>query len=116
MNEKEIELHVVNVAVTFCLYLPIESSVNFFSVLLNYHHILILAEIAFTLQRFYEHGGETQVAQDAPLKPSMDIFAVGWVSLFLEPIICSWRLKVFNFIPLLLVTNKYVDIQRLFSP
>ncbi|KAJ0080030.1 hypothetical protein Patl1_24398 [Pistacia atlantica] len=25
---------------------------------------------------FDEHGGEMQVAQDAPLKPSMDIFAV----------------------------------------
>ncbi|CAL9227315.1 unnamed protein product [Arabidopsis halleri] len=37
-------------------------------------------------ERFYEHGGETQVAQDAPLKPSMDIFAVGCViaELFLE--------------------------------
>ncbi|KAJ0091359.1 hypothetical protein Patl1_13370 [Pistacia atlantica] len=36
--------------------------------------------------RFYEHGGEMQVAQDAPLKPSMDIFAVGCViaELFLE--------------------------------
>ncbi|XP_010438306.1 PREDICTED: phosphoinositide 3-kinase regulatory subunit 4-like [Camelina sativa] len=37
-------------------------------------------------ERFYEHGGETQVAQDAPLKPSMDIFAVGCViaELFME--------------------------------
>ncbi|KAL6974474.1 Serine/threonine-protein kinase [Sarracenia purpurea var. burkii] len=37
-------------------------------------------------ERFYEHGGETQVAQDAQLKPSMDIFAVGCViaELFLE--------------------------------
>ncbi|KAJ4708550.1 Kinase family protein [Melia azedarach] len=37
-------------------------------------------------ERFYEHGGEMQVAQDAPLKPSMDIFAVGCViaELFLE--------------------------------
>ncbi|XP_058213700.1 serine/threonine-protein kinase VPS15 isoform X2 [Rhododendron vialii] len=37
-------------------------------------------------QRFYEHGGEMQVAQDAPLKPSMDVFAVGCViaELFLE--------------------------------
>lgn len=37
-------------------------------------------------ERFYGHGGETQVAQDAPLKPSMDIFAVGCVvaELFLE--------------------------------
>lgn len=37
-------------------------------------------------ERFYEHGGETQVAQDAPLKTSMDIFAVGCViaELFLE--------------------------------
>ncbi|KAK6151856.1 hypothetical protein DH2020_014491 [Rehmannia glutinosa] len=37
-------------------------------------------------ERFYEHGGETQVAQDALLKPSMDIFAVGCViaELFLE--------------------------------
>ncbi|CAG7886784.1 unnamed protein product [Brassica rapa] len=37
-------------------------------------------------ERFYEHGGETKVAQDAPLKPSMDIFAVGCViaELFLE--------------------------------
>ncbi|XP_022754954.1 phosphoinositide 3-kinase regulatory subunit 4 isoform X2 [Durio zibethinus] len=36
--------------------------------------------------RFYEHGGEMQVAQDAPLKPSMDIFAIGCViaELFLE--------------------------------
>ena len=29
------------------------------------------------LQRFYEHGGELQDAHDAPLRPSMDIFAVG---------------------------------------
>lgn len=37
-------------------------------------------------ERFYEHGGEVQVAQDAPLLPSMDIFAVGCViaELFLE--------------------------------
>ncbi|XAR53396.1 Non-specific serine/threonine protein kinase [Bertholletia excelsa] len=37
-------------------------------------------------ERFYEHGGEMQVAQDAPLKPSMDIFSVGCViaELFLE--------------------------------
>ncbi|KAK9266612.1 hypothetical protein L1049_003563 [Liquidambar formosana] len=37
-------------------------------------------------ERFYEHGGEMQVAQDAPLKTSMDIFAVGCViaELFLE--------------------------------
>ncbi|XP_057759581.1 serine/threonine-protein kinase VPS15-like [Arachis stenosperma] len=37
-------------------------------------------------ERFYEHGGEMQVAQDSPLKPSMDIFAVGCViaELFLE--------------------------------
>ncbi|CAK7337394.1 unnamed protein product [Dovyalis caffra] len=37
-------------------------------------------------ERFYEHGGEMQVAQDAPLMPSMDIFAVGCViaELFLE--------------------------------
>ncbi|KAG5009732.1 hypothetical protein JHK87_018247 [Glycine soja] len=37
-------------------------------------------------ERFYEHGGEMQVAQDTPLKPYMDIFAVGCViaELFLE--------------------------------
>ncbi|KAH0678658.1 hypothetical protein KY284_019743 [Solanum tuberosum] len=37
-------------------------------------------------ERFYEHGGEIHVSQDAPLKPSMDIFAVGCViaELFLE--------------------------------
>ncbi|KAL4563875.1 hypothetical protein LXL04_027923 [Taraxacum kok-saghyz] len=37
-------------------------------------------------ERFYEHGGEIQVSQDAPLRPSMDIFAVGCViaELFLE--------------------------------
>ncbi|KAL7093690.1 hypothetical protein ACP275_11G054800 [Erythranthe tilingii] len=37
-------------------------------------------------ERFYEHGGEAQVVQDAVLKPSMDIFAVGCViaELFLE--------------------------------
>ncbi|CAI0425618.1 unnamed protein product [Linum tenue] len=37
-------------------------------------------------ERFYEHGGEMQVAQDAQLRPSMDIFAVGCViaELFLE--------------------------------
>ncbi|RVW38296.1 Serine/threonine-protein kinase VPS15 [Vitis vinifera] len=36
--------------------------------------------------RFYEPGGEMQVAQGAPLRPSMDIFAVGCVvaELFLE--------------------------------
>ncbi|KAK1377666.1 Serine/threonine-protein kinase VPS15 [Heracleum sosnowskyi] len=37
-------------------------------------------------ERFYEHGGEMQVAHDAPLRPSMDIFAAGCViaELFLE--------------------------------
>ncbi|KAJ9538867.1 hypothetical protein OSB04_031600 [Centaurea solstitialis] len=37
-------------------------------------------------ERFYEHGGEIQVAHDAPLRPSMDIFSVGCViaELFLE--------------------------------
>ncbi|KAL5207317.1 hypothetical protein ABZP36_031752 [Zizania latifolia] len=37
-------------------------------------------------ERFYEHGGETQVAADAPLQPSMDIFSLGCVlsELFLE--------------------------------
>ncbi|PIN14329.1 WD40 repeat containing protein kinase [Handroanthus impetiginosus] len=37
-------------------------------------------------ERFYEHGGETEMSQDASLKPSMDIFAVGCViaELFLE--------------------------------
>ncbi|XP_020111935.1 probable serine/threonine-protein kinase vps15 isoform X2 [Ananas comosus] len=37
-------------------------------------------------ERFYEHGGETQVAPDSPLKPSMDIFSLGCViaELFLE--------------------------------
>ncbi|MQL91350.1 hypothetical protein Taro_023949 [Colocasia esculenta] len=37
-------------------------------------------------ERFYEQGGETQVAPDAPLKPSMDIFSLGCViaELFLE--------------------------------
>ncbi|KAF0931099.1 hypothetical protein E2562_002461 [Oryza meyeriana var. granulata] len=37
-------------------------------------------------ERFYEHGAETQVAADAPLQPSMDIFSVGCVlaELFLE--------------------------------
>ncbi|OVA06257.1 HEAT [Macleaya cordata] len=37
-------------------------------------------------ERFYEHGGEGQVAPDAPLSPSMDIFSVGCViaELFLE--------------------------------
>ncbi|KAJ0048917.1 hypothetical protein Pint_16064 [Pistacia integerrima] len=33
-----------------------------------------------SVKRFYEHGGEMQVAQDAPLKPSMDIFAVGYAN------------------------------------
>ncbi|KAK9090955.1 hypothetical protein Sjap_024132 [Stephania japonica] len=28
-------------------------------------------------ERFYEHGGEAQVAQDAPLRPSMDVFSAG---------------------------------------
>ncbi|XP_066322820.1 serine/threonine-protein kinase VPS15-like isoform X1 [Miscanthus floridulus] len=37
-------------------------------------------------ERFYEHGGESQVAADAPLQPSMDIFSLGCVlaELFLE--------------------------------
>ncbi|KAL6519149.1 Serine/threonine-protein kinase [Orobanche gracilis] len=37
-------------------------------------------------ERFYEHGGETQLARDPLLKPTMDIFAVGCViaELFLE--------------------------------
>jgi len=30
-------------------------------------------------ERFYEHGGESQVAVDAPLQPSMDIFSLGCV-------------------------------------
>ncbi|KAG6478579.1 serine/threonine-protein kinase VPS15-like [Zingiber officinale] len=37
-------------------------------------------------ERFYDHGGESPVAPDAPLKPSMDIFSMGCViaELFLE--------------------------------
>ncbi|KAL8102489.1 hypothetical protein AgCh_027112 [Apium graveolens] len=37
-------------------------------------------------ERFYEHGGEMQVSHEAPLRPSMDIFAAGCViaELFLE--------------------------------
>ncbi|AQK75788.1 protein kinase family protein / WD-40 repeat family protein [Zea mays] len=37
-------------------------------------------------ERFYESGGESQVAADAPLQPSMDIFSLGCVlaELFLE--------------------------------
>ncbi|KAJ6829294.1 phosphoinositide 3-kinase regulatory subunit 4 isoform X2 [Iris pallida] len=37
-------------------------------------------------ERFYDHGSETQVLQDAPLKKSMDIFSLGCViaELFLE--------------------------------
>ncbi|KAJ1289758.1 hypothetical protein BS78_02G188700 [Paspalum vaginatum] len=37
-------------------------------------------------ERFYEHGGESQVEADAPLQPSMDIFSLGCVlaELFLE--------------------------------
>ncbi|KAL6633375.1 hypothetical protein ACP70R_026046 [Stipagrostis hirtigluma subsp. patula] len=37
-------------------------------------------------ERFYEHGSEAQVAADAPLQPSMDIFSLGCVlaELFLE--------------------------------
>ncbi|PKA48283.1 putative serine/threonine-protein kinase CCRP1 [Apostasia shenzhenica] len=37
-------------------------------------------------ERFYDHGGEAQIAPDAPLKKSMDIFSVGCVvaELFLE--------------------------------
>ncbi|XP_034577641.1 serine/threonine-protein kinase VPS15 isoform X2 [Setaria viridis] len=37
-------------------------------------------------ERFYEHGGESQVAADAPLQPSMDIFSLGCVlaELFLD--------------------------------
>ncbi|WVZ65017.1 hypothetical protein U9M48_014450 [Paspalum notatum var. saurae] len=37
-------------------------------------------------ERFYEHGGDSQVAADAPLQPSMDIFSLGCVlaELFLE--------------------------------
>ncbi|KAF8388874.1 hypothetical protein HHK36_025555 [Tetracentron sinense] len=37
-------------------------------------------------ERFYEHGGDMQVAPDATLRPSMDIFSVGCViaELFLE--------------------------------
>uniref|UniRef100_A0A7N1A303 non-specific serine/threonine protein kinase n=1 Tax=Kalanchoe fedtschenkoi TaxID=63787 RepID=A0A7N1A303_KALFE len=37
-------------------------------------------------ERFYDHGGELQASQDAPLKPSMDIFSAGCVvaELFLE--------------------------------
>ncbi|XP_020241564.1 phosphoinositide 3-kinase regulatory subunit 4 isoform X2 [Asparagus officinalis] len=37
-------------------------------------------------ERFYDHGGDTQISQDAPLKKSMDIFSLGCViaELFLE--------------------------------
>ncbi|XP_042473564.1 serine/threonine-protein kinase VPS15-like isoform X1 [Zingiber officinale] len=37
-------------------------------------------------ERFYDHGGESPVVPDAPLKPSMDIFSLGCViaELFLE--------------------------------
>ncbi|KAF3791532.1 putative serine/threonine-protein kinase [Nymphaea thermarum] len=37
-------------------------------------------------ERFFEHGAEIQSSQDAPLKPSMDIFSLGCViaELFLE--------------------------------
>ncbi|KAF7081042.1 hypothetical protein CFC21_085021 [Triticum aestivum] len=37
-------------------------------------------------ERFHEHGAESQVSSDAPLKPSMDIFSLGCVlaELFLE--------------------------------
>ncbi|CAM8941988.1 unnamed protein product [Rhodiola kirilowii] len=37
-------------------------------------------------ERFYDHGGESQATQDAPLKSSMDIFSAGCViaELFLE--------------------------------
>lgn len=44
------------------------------SVLLSCNMLYLLI---LKFQRFYEHGGEVQVAQDAPLLPSMDIFAVG---------------------------------------
>lgn len=43
---------------------------------LNGHYLPCLF---FYWQRFYEHGGEMQMPQDAPLEPSMDIFAVGLV-------------------------------------
>jgi hypothetical protein len=42
---------------------------------------------AVSCQRFYENGGEMQLAHDAPLKPSMDLFAVGWA--FIAAIILS---------------------------
>ncbi|CAF2029859.1 BnaC07g50760D [Brassica napus] len=44
--------------------------------------VLNILSLLFT----YEHGGETQVVQDSPLKPSMDIFSVGCViaEIFLE--------------------------------
>lgn len=38
---------------------------------------LTISDFVMNVQRFYEHGGEMQVAQDAPLRPSMDVFAVG---------------------------------------
>lgn len=52
-------------------------------ILTSRHHIYFLdgyiinVFTTFNFQRFYEHGGEMQVAQDAPLRSSMDIFAVG---------------------------------------
>nr|XP_027186186.1 serine/threonine-protein kinase VPS15-like [Cicer arietinum]XP_027186187.1 serine/threonine-protein kinase VPS15-like [Cicer arietinum]XP_027186188.1 serine/threonine-protein kinase VPS15-like [Cicer arietinum] len=37
-------------------------------------------EMLKLIERFYEHGGEMQVAQDSPLKPSMDLFAISGVT------------------------------------
>jgi hypothetical protein len=43
------------------------------------------------MQRFYEHGGESQVTADAPLQPSMDIFSLGYVHIHFNFSPCSLR-------------------------
>ncbi|KAK9101124.1 hypothetical protein Scep_024554 [Stephania cephalantha] len=49
-------------------------------------------------ERFYEHGGEAQVAQDAPLRPSMDVFSAGdLLNLHLTRYIANLDTEVLHF-------------------
>ncbi|KAM7276945.1 hypothetical protein ACFE04_018811 [Oxalis oulophora] len=59
--------------------------------------------------RFYKNGGEMQAAHDAPLKPSMDIFAVGYKSMFRQE-------KVSFFVDIFVETFNYLTVRILHFP
>ena len=60
-------------------------------------YLLFCGRTQFT-QRFYEHGGESQVAVDAPLQPSMDIFSLGYASHSCLSFFCHFFKSKFWFI------------------